>query len=92
MTYDKRRYEGLSIEEKLDTALELLDQILYAFPDGTVSHRQSHQAWIEAKQAEVKFWQELKLDIAKKGTWGLLIIVFGLLFAGLSAKSLLWFR
>jgi hypothetical protein len=90
--YDKRRYDGLSVEEKLDTALELLDQILYAFPDGTVAHRQSHQAWIQAKEAEIHFWQELKLDIAKKGLWGLSIIILGLLIAGISVKSGVWFR
>ncbi len=92
MSYDRRRYDGLSVEEKLDVALELLDQILYAFPEGPVPHRQAHQAWIEAKQAEVKFWQELKLDVAKKGAWGLLILVLGLLAAGLSARAILWFR
>lgn len=92
MTYDKRRYDGMSVEEKLDVALELLDQLLYAFPDGTISHRQAHQAWIEAKQAEVKFWQELKLDVAKKGMWALLALILGLLVTGISVKSLLWFR
>lgn len=80
------------MEQKLDLAIELLDQLLYAFPDGPIAHRQAHQAWIEAKQAEIHFWQELKLDIAKKGVWGLLIIVIGLLIAGLSVKSGIWFR
>ena len=90
--YDKRKYDGMNQDEKLDVALELLDQILYAFPDGTVSHRLSHQAWIEAKNAEVQFWKELKLEIAKKGIWGLFVIILGLLLAGLSVKSGVWFR
>ena len=71
---------------------ELLDQILYAFPDGIPEHRQSHGAWIEAKKAEIVFWQELKLDIAKKGTWGVLVIIVGLIFVGLTVKAGIWFR
>jgi hypothetical protein len=90
--YNKRQYDGLTTEEKLDVALELLDQVLFAFPDGALAHRQAHIAWLQAKEAETKFWQELKLDIAKKGLWGLLVIMLGLLVAGVSVKSGVWFR
>lgn len=41
---------------------------------------------IAAAEAQKEFWQELKLDIAKKGVWGLLIILCGLVITGLAAK------
>jgi hypothetical protein len=86
MTYDRRKYDGLTIEQKLDTALELLDNISDAFPDGPAKHREAHETWIQAKNAETKFWQELKLDLAKKGVWGILILIIGLCMVGFSVK------
>jgi hypothetical protein len=86
MTYDRRKYDHLSMEQKIDTALELLEEMSIAFPDGPAKHREAHEAWIEAKHAEAKFWNELKLDVAKKGVWGLLIIVLGLTLLGLATK------
>lgn len=84
--YDRRKYDGLTLEEKVDEALNLLEAMAEAFPDGPQKHREAHEAWIAAKQAEAVFWQELKLDVAKKGLWGILVIVTGLIFAGISVK------
>lgn len=92
VVYDRRKYDGLTLEQKVDQALEILDTISDAFPDGPANHRQAHESWIAAKNAEVRFWQELKLDIAKKGTWGMLIIILGLFLVGLASKSIVWFR
>lgn len=86
MTYDRRKYDGLTVEEKLDVALELLDTLACAFPDGPANHRSAHEAWMKAKQTEAEFWSELKLDIAKKGVFSIMIIVVGLLAIGLSVK------
>ena len=92
MRYDRRKYDGLTVEEKLDVALEILDDLLNAFPDGTANHRAAHEAWINAKRAEAEFWMELKLDIAKKGVWGILAIIFGLIAVGISTKTGVWFK
>jgi len=73
-------------EAKMDLILMELAQINAAFPDGPDSHRLAHLAMMKAAVAEERFWDELKLDIAKKGTWGLLIIVLGLALIGLAAK------
>jgi hypothetical protein len=62
--------------------VESINKIMYAFPDGPEHHRAAHEAWIKAKHAEEKFWMELKLDLAKKGTWAVLIIVLGLVVLG----------
>lgn len=85
-TFDKRKYDGLSLEEKVDEALSILETIAYAFPDGPAAHRSAHEAMIKASAAQEKFWQELRLDVAKKGTWGLLIILVGLVLAGAMGK------
>jgi len=90
--FDKRKYDGLSTDEKLNMVLESIEQLLEAFPDGIAAHRQAHQAWIDAKNAEVKFWQELKLDIAKKGLWGLLTMLVGLVVVGVTVSSQRWFH
>jgi tetrahydromethanopterin S-methyltransferase subunit E len=34
----------------------------------------------------MRFWQELKLDLAKKGAWGVMVVVVGLVILGLGAK------
>jgi len=49
-------------------------------------HRKYHEAMIKSAEAQAEFWKELRLDIAKKGVWGLLIILVGLVMAGLAAK------
>lgn len=90
--YDRRKYDGMTIEQKIDIALELLNDINEAFPEGTAKHREVHEVWMQAKKSEAEFWQELKLDIAKKGVWGLLVIVIGLVLTGLSVKAGAWFR
>lgn len=74
------------IEETLNEILLGMKKFERAFPDGVEAHRMSHEAMIKAAQAEEKFWTEMKLDLAKKGTWGLLIILMGLMLAGLSVK------
>lgn len=84
--FDKRKYDGLTLEEKVDEALSILETIAYAFPDGPAAHRSAHEAMIKASAAQERFWNELKLDVAKKGTWGILIIVLGLILAGAVTK------
>jgi hypothetical protein len=74
------------MEDKLDLMLMQLAQINSAFPDGPDAHRLAHQAMMKAAVAEERFWTELKIDIAKKGVWGLMIIVLGLAIVGISAK------
>lgn len=84
--------EEMSIERKLDLILDHLTKIEGAFArneDGTVDidgHRRYHEAMIEAAKEQAQFWRELKLDIAKKGAWGLLIIVLGLVVVGFQSK------
>ena len=84
--FDKRKYDGLSLEEKVDEALSILATITHAFPDGVEAHRAAHVAMIKAAAAEEKFWDELKLDLAKKGIIAILAVLAGLVVVGLSVK------
>lgn len=84
--------EEIGIERKLDLILAEIKKLEGAFPkneDGTADfegHKRFHDTKIKAAEAEVKFWQELKLDLAKKGTWAVMLIVVGLIMLGLGAK------
>jgi len=79
--------EGMSDSEKLSVVLSRVGHLYEAFPNSDVrGHCAYHDAKIRAAVAEEEFWKELKLDIAKKGAWGLLLIITGLLILGLAAK------
>jgi len=86
------RSDNAHLDARFDEIMAELRQMNGAFaknPDGTVDydgHRKYHESMIEAAEAQTQFWRELRLDIAKKGVWGLLIIVVGLIMVGMSAK------
>ena len=59
-----------------------------AFPGGDLSgHRRAHETMIEASKAQEEFWRELRIDIAKKGLWFLLVTICGLVVAGFITKG-----
>lgn len=74
------------IKASVDILSVKVGELEEAFPDGPIKHREAHEAWIATKKAEEKFWNELKLDIAKKGVWGILVIVVGLIIIGIQIK------
>lgn len=80
------------IDRRLDEVMAELRSINGAFihnSDGTVDHighRQYHESMVKAATAQEQFWQELKMEVAKKGVWSLLVIICGLVIVGLSAK------
>lgn len=77
----------LDDSQKLTEIMAQIDRLYEAFPDGNiVGHRDYHSAKIKAAQAEERFWNELKLDLAKKGAWGILIVMLVLMGMGISAK------
>lgn len=84
--------EEVGIERKLDLILDHLVKMEGAFArneDGSVDfdgHRRYHESMIEAAKEQAAFWKELKMDIAKKGTWGLLIVILGLILVGIQTK------
>lgn len=80
------------IDKRFDEVMMELKKIHGAFAiseDGTTDfdgHRRFHEEKVRAAKAEAEFWSELKLEIAKKGLWSLLVIICGLVVIGLSAK------
>jgi hypothetical protein len=80
------------IDKRFDEIMVELHKINGAFatnPDGTTDfagHKQYHEAMIKAATAQEQFWNELKLEVAKKGIWSLLVIICGLVVVGISAK------
>ena len=77
------------LKRRLDEIMEILTSAFAKNNDGSVDfdgHRRYHESMIRAADAQEKFWIELKLEIAKKGVWGLLIVICGLIVVGISAK------
>lgn len=80
------------VKDQLDAILEKLGQFEEAFPKDRdekpdlSGHRRAHEADIAAAKAKEKFYDELRLDLAKKGLWAILLILVGLIFAGALAK------
>jgi hypothetical protein len=80
------------LRSQLDEILKELRNINRAFPrnmDGQVDHeghRKYHESLIRSAEAQEQFWKELRLDVAKKGTWALIIVLVGLLVLGVMTK------
>ena len=80
------------INQRLSEILEEVKKIHGAFPRDSKGetdfdgHREYHEAMIRAAEAQAEFWKELRLDIAKKGMWGLIITIGTLIVIGLSTK------
>lgn len=63
------------------------EEVRQAFPNKDIpGHRKYHESLLRAADAQTEFWTSLKLDLIKKGTWSVIIIVIGLVVAGLSTK------
>ena len=76
-----------TIETQLIEIKLCVSSIKSAFPEGDLDgHRKYHEAKIKAAVAEEAFWTDLKLDVAKKGAWSVLIILIGLVVLGIGAK------
>lgn len=51
-----------------------------------VRHRMAHEEQTRAAEAQTKFWTDLRAEVAKKGTIGVLVIIIGLLAVGAASK------
>lgn len=57
------------------TAVQSLIRALPSKPDGTPDvdgHREYHASLIEEAKARMEFWRELRLELVRKGFWGLM--------------------
>lgn len=56
-------------------ALQALTRALPSKPDGSPDvdgHREYHASLIEEAKARAEFWRELRLELVRKGFWGLM--------------------
>jgi hypothetical protein len=80
------------IDKRFDEIMAELRKINGAFPrdiDGEVDHeghRKYHESLIRSAEAQEQFWKELRLDVAKKGTWALMVILLGFFVLGVATK------
>lgn len=99
--FTAHRTEFLDLSRKVDTFMDVTfpehseeekKRLGMAFPKDSAGnldlegHRRAHEAMISAARAQEKFWNELRLEIAKKGAIALIVTVLGLLAVGLSQK------
>lgn len=88
----KETQDEIGIEHKLDLILDELKLMRGAFAkkeDGSIDfdgHRQYHEEMIRAAKAQTKFWEDIRLEVAKKGVLFLLITVCGLMVVGIQTK------
>jgi len=71
------------LEESVEDIHEMLIDLKTAFPNGDFDgHRRAHEAMIKAAEAQERFWENVKLDVVKKGVWGTIVIVVSLIIIG----------
>lgn len=57
---------------KVDEAIRRIDDLHKAFPGGDWDgHRRYHETLIAKAEARSKFYQELRVELAKRGLWAL---------------------
>lgn len=84
--FDRRSYDSLTLEQKIDKILDTTSLIMDAFPEGPEKHRAEHEAWLEARKEEAAFWRDLKLGLTKHGIIGFIVIVLGLIILGIQTR------
>lgn len=76
----------IELSAKIENLTVMVEQLNHAFPEGAEKHREAHEAWQKAKEEEAAFWKELKLEVAKKGAIGLVMLLIGVFLVGVSVK------
>lgn len=70
------------LEQRCEDYGQAFPSLNAGMPDLT-GHRDYHERKIAATRAEEEFWRDLKMDIARKGVVGSIIIILGLISAGI---------
>jgi hypothetical protein len=75
---DQRHSENVTqqlvTDRKVDEVIRRVDDLHKAFPGGDWDgHRRSHEAMIARHEAKARFYEELRVDLAQKGLWALIV-------------------
>ena len=80
-------------KEHRQEEMDRWDKVMSAFPnEDPFKHRMYHESVMRAAEAQERFWNELRLDVAKKSAWGVMLLLLGLMLAGLALKTGLGIR
>lgn len=89
---DECAWDHHSLSKKLDFLIREQQKFNGAFPqheDGTpdfAGHRDYHEELIRAARAKTRFYNELRIDLAKKGVLFVLAVLLGLIVVGAQIK------
>jgi hypothetical protein len=75
---DQRHSENVTrhqvTDRKVDEVIRRVDDLHNAFPGGDWNaHRKAHEAMIARHEAKARFYEELRVDLAQKGLWALIV-------------------
>lgn len=80
------------MEQLMESMVVELATVKRGFPKNELGevdmdgHRQYHESLMRAAQRQEEFWSELKIDLVKKGTMAVLVVVAGLIVTGIMVK------
>lgn len=77
---DQRHLENIGAQAVTDAkvveAIRGIDELRKAFPDGDVAgHRIYHASLIDKNKASADFYQKLRIELASKGLWALVLLL-----------------
>lgn len=91
--HDRRKYDGLSEEGKMDLIIgqqEMIlskqEEILKAFPFGIDHHKQEHIIRETSRKDSEEFIKDLKRTLAKNAITAFLLFLLSLILVGISTK------
>lgn len=68
--------QGARHTENTDRLGRMEEMIKSGFPDGdAIAHRRYHEALIRKAEERTKFWADLRLKLADRGIWAVLVAV-----------------
>lgn len=86
MQLERRKYDNLSVEEKLDLVIDKLERLEEAFPFGLEHHKAMHENLEEAKREEQAFIRDIKLTLVKNGIIGVILFILSATLIGIASK------
>jgi len=86
MQLERRKYDNLTIEEKLDLVIDKLERLEEAFPYGLEHHKAMHENLEEARKEEQLFIRDLKFTLIKNGILGVILFILPITLLGLAYK------
>ena len=88
MQLERRKYDNLSVEEKLDLIIDKIEKLEEAFPFGLEHHKTMHENLEAARKEEQAFIRDIKLTLVKNGIIGVILFILSATLIGIASKWL----